>query len=407
MKEISFIHAADLHLDSPMIGWKDLPQEIFQRLQESTFTAFHKIIDAAINYQVDFIILAGDLFDGEDRSVRAQSRLRKELERLESHHINAYIIHGNHDHLSGTWAKLKMPSNVKVFGKEMEVMTHISKDGTSVHLYGFSYPKRHVVERKVMEYQKEDNADFHIGILHGNLEGHSEHSNYAPFQLTELIEKDFDYWALGHIHKRTILSESPPVVYPGNIQGRNRKENGIKGCYYVQLTEARSRLQFVETSDVIWLELEIDGRSLNNFHLLYQGCRESMDSIRQEGMGYLIRLSVRSANLEDTQMNLDLQQELLEALQEEEKDEESFVWPVSVQIEEEIRWDRSELSKLADFFNELFEVIDEYQDFESSLSTLFNHPTARKFIDPLSVEDKVSLLKEAENLLVEQLLSNK
>lgn len=407
MKEISFIHAADLHLDSPMIGWKDLPQEIFQRLQESTFTAFHKIIDAAINYQVDFIILAGDLFDGEDRSVRAQSRLRKELERLESHHINAYIIHGNHDHLSGTWANLKMPSNVKVFGKEMEVMTHISKDGTSVHLYGFSYPKRHVVERKVMEYQKEDNADFHIGILHGNLEGHSEHSNYAPFQLTELIEKDFDYWALGHIHKRTILSESPPVVYPGNIQGRNRKENGIKGCYYVQLTEARSRLQFVETSDVIWLELEIDGRSLNNFHLLYQGCRESMDSIRQEGMGYLIRLSVRNANLEDTQMNLDLQQELLEALQEEEKDEESFVWPVSVQIEEEIRWDRSELSKLADFFNELFEVIDEYQDFESSLSTLFNHPTARKFIDPLSVEDKVSLLKEAENLLVEQLLSNK
>ena len=106
MKKISFIHGADLHLDSPMVGLSHLPKEIFERLKESSFTALKTLVDAAIHHKVDFVILAGDLFDEQDRSVRAQTMLRKEMERLEMHGIDVYVIHGNHDHLSGEWIHL-------------------------------------------------------------------------------------------------------------------------------------------------------------------------------------------------------------------------------------------------------------------------------------------------------------
>ena len=138
MKKISFIHGADLHLDSPMVGLSYLPKEIFERLKESTFTALSKLIDAAIQHSVDFVILAGDLFDEQDRSVRAQTRLRKEMERLKAHKISVYIIHGNHDHLNGEWIHLNMPENVHIFSDKVEMKTFV-KSNTVVHLYGFSY----------------------------------------------------------------------------------------------------------------------------------------------------------------------------------------------------------------------------------------------------------------------------
>ncbi len=176
------------------------------------------------------MILAGDLFDEEDRSVRAQTRLRKEMMRLNEYNIQVYIIHGNHDHLNGSWIHLEMPENVHIFGEKVEWKT-FSNGNVKVQLYGFSYPARHVTESMLTHYVKQDGADFDIGILHGHGEGISEHGVYAPFHVKELVAKKFDYWALGHIHKREFLYEQPYVVYPGNTQGRNKKEKGNKGCY--------------------------------------------------------------------------------------------------------------------------------------------------------------------------------
>ena len=123
MKQISFIHAADLHLDSPMVGLKHLPANILSRVRESTFVALQKLTMAAIDQQVDFVILAGDLFDGEDRSLRAQSRFRAEMLKLFEKDIPVYVIHGNHDHLNGSWVHLDMPANVFIFTSKTEVKT--------------------------------------------------------------------------------------------------------------------------------------------------------------------------------------------------------------------------------------------------------------------------------------------
>ncbi|GAE46065.1 metallophosphoesterase family protein [Mesobacillus boroniphilus] len=238
MKQVKFLHTADLHLDSPMVGLRHLPKVIFHRLQESTFTALKNITDAAIKHEVDFVVIAGDLYDAEDRSIRAQAVLRNEMVRLADKGIKVYGIHGNHDHLGAKSVMIDFPDNVHFFSDQVAKADFTKHDGTLVHLYGFSYPERHVMERWIEKYEKIDGADFHVGLLHGHFEGVSDHGKYASFRLSELIEKDYDYWALGHIHKREFLSQQPYVVYPGNPQGRNRKELGEKGAYIVKLTEA-------------------------------------------------------------------------------------------------------------------------------------------------------------------------
>lgn len=229
MEEIRFIHTADLHLDSPFLGLSHIPKKVFSRIQESTFIAFERVIDAALERAVDFIVVVGDLFDGEDRSIKAQARLRRQLERLNEAEITAFISYGNHDHLAGNWLTLDMPNNVHIFNDEVETVLFTAENGVKVHLYGFSYPERHVFERKVKTYQKKDGADLHIGLLHGQCDGASTlHQPYAPFSIRELLQKEMNYWALGHIHQTQILHTDPYIVYPGNIQGRHRKEAGKK-----------------------------------------------------------------------------------------------------------------------------------------------------------------------------------
>lgn len=223
---ISFIHCADLHLDSPMVGLKNLPTTIHNKLKESTFTAFKKVIDAAISKKVDFIIIAGDIYDGEDRSIKAQIRFRNEMLRLEEEQIEVYLIHGNHDHLNGSWVQIELPPNVHVFPSMVTVKKYV-KNNLSANLYGFSYETRHIKERRIDEYERSDEAHFHIGILHGNLEGSTEHSAYAPFQVRDLLAKKMDYWALGHIHKRELLESVPRLsiqeTYKEDIKGNRSK----------------------------------------------------------------------------------------------------------------------------------------------------------------------------------------
>ena len=403
MKRISFIHAADLHLDSPMVGLKYLPQDIFTRVKESTFTALKKVTEAAIHHQVDFVVLAGDLFDGEDRSLRAQSRFRTEMLKLAENKIHVYVIHGNHDHLNGSWVHLNMPVNVHVFNSKVETKVLHTKNGEIVHLYGFSYPTRHVYDRKIDEYRKKDGADFHIGILHGNESGRVDHDNYAPFSVSDLHKKEFDYWALGHIHKRAVLSESPPIIYPGNIQGRNKKETGMKGIYHVTLTELDKKINFLETADIIWEETVVDAASAKNFHDVLQLCQTTINSFRREQKGTLLSLSLKNIVLADEREQRSLKGELLELLLENEKEEESFVWIVDLTVIEGQLIDKEQLKRDANFYAELFETIENYADVDLALSPLYEHQLGRKYISQLSTADQEELINKAENLLLELL----
>ncbi|MCM3528565.1 DNA repair exonuclease [Cytobacillus oceanisediminis] len=403
MKRVTFIHAADLHLDSPMSGLKHLPPSIFKKLQESTFEAFTKIVDSAIFHNVDFIILAGDLFDGEDRSIRAQTRFRKEMERLAECGIAVYAVHGNHDHMDGRWAHLPLPENVHIFSHEVEVAKHIAENGTSVHLYGFSYPKRHVAERMIDQYSREKGADLHIGILHGSFEGSSDHAQYAPFRINDLLEKDFDYWALGHIHKREILITQPPVIYPGNIQGRNRKETGPKGCYLVELDSSGAKTEFLEAAPVIWENAEIDASKSESYQEIYELCLSLIEEKRQNRKGTIINLTLNEVGLSDHELRSITNGELLESLQEEEAGEESFVWISGLAVNEKRMWNKEKLAHESDFFSELFKTAGHFAEGSESALILYAHPLARRFLGELTKDDKQRIAEEAEALLVDLL----
>src|SRR5699024_8262458 len=155
-KQVSFIHAADLHLDSPFKGLANVPKEIFTHIQNSTFQALDQLIDMAIQRDVDFVLLAGDLFDNEKQSLKAQIKLKNAFEKLETHRIFVYLSYGNHDYIRGNEHPVTYPQNVFVFKDEAVRSFPYIKNGQHLaNIYGFSYMEREVTENKTKERSEE------------------------------------------------------------------------------------------------------------------------------------------------------------------------------------------------------------------------------------------------------------
>lgn len=400
MEKIRFIHCADLHLDSPFVGLKHVPPELFKRIQSSTFAAFENLVKEAIQKKIDFMIISGDLFDEEDRSIRAQAKLLKQFNLLNNFGIPVYVIHGNHDHLGGFRLELDMPSNVHVFSKETEVKELVTKSGSVVKLVGFSYGTRHIRERRISDYPRQLEADYIIGLLHGS-EGsvHSSHESYAPFTINELKEKNYHYWALGHIHQRQILHYEPPIVYPGNIQGRHRKETGEKGCYLVELFDHDAVLEFISTQDLLWEKIEVSLEGVERFGEIFQ--RITRTAEEYEGMDDCLLQVV----LEDYQS---LSPEMIEAI---ESGDLLQALHADLQTGERIKWIHSiKLSRnenvdidVKDPF--ISDVIDMLTDIDveegmKALAEIYEHPSVYRYIDPLSEEELSHLVEEAVDLIL-------
>ncbi len=115
VRPFTFIHCADLHLGTPFRGLSELNPDLGEKLHKSTYAAFDNIVQLAITEKVDGVLIAGDVFDSEDRSLKAQLKFRDNLALLSGEGIHTYIAHGNHDPLSGWAAKLELPERVFVF----------------------------------------------------------------------------------------------------------------------------------------------------------------------------------------------------------------------------------------------------------------------------------------------------
>ncbi|MBE4906759.1 DNA repair exonuclease [Bacillus luteolus] len=409
MSSIKFLHTADLHLDSPFKGLQKFPELLFKRIKESTFTSFSRIVLLAIEEKVDFMIISGDLFDSVDRSLRAQVRFRDEMKRLEKEDITVYIIHGNHDHLGGSWTSIEWPRNVHVFSGNIESKTFEKNGQPLVNLYGFSYPKNLVTENMTSYYLKKMDAPFHIGLLHGSEDTttQDEHGRYAPFTVKQLLEKDFNYWALGHIHKRQSLYDNPPIIYPGNIQGRHRKESGDKGCYIVTLSESNTTLTFKETADIVWETVQLTISDIDNYNQLVDQCYQILDKLRRIDQGVLVTLElIGSGKLHNSLQDQNLVDELQTILVESEVDKRNFVLVNSIRVETNIVVDREKLRSESHFFADLIACIDEYDDFYEALGPIFNHPQARKYVNQLTADEKQEIIKEAEALLLNGMMKD-
>ncbi|EIP0637231.1 exonuclease SbcCD subunit D [Listeria monocytogenes] len=395
MKEIQFLHMADLHLDSPFIGLSTLPQPLFSAIQESTFQSLERITTVAIKEAVDFVLIAGDIYDSEDQSVRAQARFAKEMKRLEAANIPVFMIHGNHDFIEKHKEKLALPSNVHVFSEQVEVMSYKTVTGVSVNIYGFSYNERHIRSSRVDEYKIQGDADFHIALLHGSEESSSEeHDVYAPFRVQEISKKGFDYWALGHIHKRQLLAESPSIYYSGNIQGRNRKESGEKGASIVTLSEASTTIDFIGTSPIIWEEAVITLPENSEINAFYRETTKLLESYQGRSHSYFLHIIVKMENKQKIDTN-----DWLQMLQEEvEITDNTFVWvhKLTTEITNQSNsqtWYESHLA--GEEIKHSFETLQDESAFYQAVEALYLESGVSRYLDDLSEIDRERLLHDA------------
>lgn len=259
---MKFIHAADLHIDSPLRGLDDYEGAPVAHLRNATRDALRALVALAIQEKVDFVILAGDIYDGSWADFRTGLFFREQMLRLTGAGILVFMVRGNHDAESVITKQLPALKGLHVFKSASAETIRLSD--LSVALHGRSFPNRAVPEDLAADYPGALPGMFNIGILHTSLNGRPGHDPYAPSSVEVLCSKGYDYFALGHVHAREVVQEADPrIVYPGNLQGRWAKETGPKGCELVTVAGGRiTSAAFVALDVVRWHHLELDATGI-------------------------------------------------------------------------------------------------------------------------------------------------
>jgi DNA repair exonuclease SbcCD nuclease subunit len=254
---IKFIHTADIHLDSPLhrlAAYEGAPVEDVRRASRR---AFANLIDLAVAEPVDFVLIAGDLFDGDWKDYHTGLYFVSQIQRLKTAGIGVYIVSGNHDAASQMTRRLPYPDNVHIFGHRKPETFLL--DDLKVAIHGQSFARAAVTDNLARRYPDPLPGWFNIGLLHTSLTGREGHETYAPCTVEDLSARGYDYWALGHVHQFEIAAVDPPVVFPGCIQGRHIRETGVKGAALVSAAEGRAPEINHHSLDVVrWVQLAVD-----------------------------------------------------------------------------------------------------------------------------------------------------
>lgn len=236
MSTFQFIHAADLHLDSPLRGLARRGERAGSFVEASR-RALENLVGEAIDRKVAFVVIAGDIYDGDWRDYATGQFFVREMGRLARAGVRVFILRGNHDAESVVTRSLVAPSNVHSFSVRHAETIRIEELCVALHGRGFAH--RHVADNVALTYPPAVPGWFNIGVLHTSLTGRDGHDVYAPCSIEDLERTGYDYWALGHVHRREIVAEKPAIVFPGNLQGRHARETGAKGATLVRVVEGR------------------------------------------------------------------------------------------------------------------------------------------------------------------------
>jgi len=252
-----FIHAADLHLDSPLAGLRERAQEKARHLADASRRAFEGLVAYATREDIDFVVIAGDIFDGDCADYKSALFLNEQLALLGRAGIPVVMIRGNHDAANSMSKGLTRPAGVREFMARRAESFPIEAHGVVVH--GQSFLTKAVADNMVLGYPEPVPGMFNIGLLHSSVDGRPGHSPYAPCSIQDLRNKGYDYWALGHVHTFGELCEEPRVVFPGNLQGRHVNECGPKGFVTVTVEGHRvAKIEHIPMDVVRWARLAVD-----------------------------------------------------------------------------------------------------------------------------------------------------
>lgn len=235
-RSFQFLHAADLHLDSPLRGLSQRGPEA-AAFAHASRRALENLVSAAIARQVAFVVIAGDIYDGDWKDFSTGQMFVRQMGRLARENIPVFMVSGNHDAASVITSDLPLPRNVHRFSVDAVESVPLPDWSTVVHGRGFA--QRHVPRNLALDYPAAVPGQFNIGVLHTSLTGREGHEVYAPCTVADLERTGYDYWALGHIHQREVVCERPAIVFPGNLQGRHARETGPKGATLVRVEDGR------------------------------------------------------------------------------------------------------------------------------------------------------------------------
>lgn len=282
---MKFVHAADLHIDSPLLGLERYEGAPAERVRQATRTAFRRVVDVCLAERANFLLLAGDVFDGDWRDANTGLFFVKELARLREVGCHALLLRGNHDHALTQTLLYRLPDFVHAFGTPNQADRHsFVFEGDGVAFHGVSYPQKKVVDSLLPLYPPPTRDLLNVGLLHTNCVASSAHDRYAPCSVAELAAFGYQYWALGHVHAHQILSRDPWIVYPGNTQGRHARETGPKGCLVVTTKgNAIEDVTFVETGTMRFSHATVTLDENDGEAELFERVEKALDAIASEG----------------------------------------------------------------------------------------------------------------------------
>ena len=304
---IKFIHAADIHLDSPLHGLERYEGAPVEEIRSATRRAFDNLIDLAIDEEVNFVLLAGDVYDGDWKDYNTGLYFVARMARLRDAGIRVFMLAGNHDAASQITRKLHLPENVSMFSTSKP--EKIIMDDLSIAIHGQGFASRAVTEDISLAYHQGDPHYFNIGILHTCLDGKPGHAHYAPCTVDGLRSKGYQYWALGHVHKREEVSRDPWIVFPGNLQGRHIRETGAKGCTLVSIENGEILDVSHRDLDVLrWTVCDVDVSACEDIDDVYEQVREALQEALDAAEGRLLaaRLILRGTSATHSRLHAEI-----------------------------------------------------------------------------------------------------
>ncbi|MFQ5481562.1 MAG: exonuclease SbcCD subunit D [Nitrospinaceae bacterium] len=417
MSTFRFIHCSDLHIDSPFKGLGEVHPQLASRLREAAAAAWRNIVDLALREQVDAVLVAGDIFDSADHSLRAQFKFRDGLNRLAAAGIPAFIACGNHDPLDSWTRSLNLPAGVTLFPGDRVETAAVKRDGqTLARVHGISFPRREVRDNLTPHFQRRSvpaggASGFEVGVLHANVGGDPDHDSYAPCTVEDLAGLGFDYWALGHVHAHRVLRPSrPAVVYCGNSQGRHFRETGARGCCLVTLREgADPEIRFMVTDAARFFEAAVDLSAAGTVDAALDRMGERVDALAGEAgdrpLAVRLTLTGRTCLHKELQGNrvLEYLTEQVETRFEEDR--------MRVELTDATRGfhDLDQLRSGQDFIADLIALYDQaLQELDPSLKAVldpvFDSWQGGGWVDPPDPAEWRELLSRARDRTLDQLL---
>ena len=434
---VRFIHTADLHLGSSL-HYTGVPSTRIKRILDSAvIDSFKRICNIALDYEVDFMLISGDLFDKKQQSITANEIFYEQCQRLNEKGINIYAISGNHDSNWETNRLFDLPENLYLMSSDRVEVKEIkdSQGSKLANILGQSYRGKADSRKMYSFYNPPDQIGWNIGLLHSQLD--PSNNNYVPCTYQDLCSKDdLHYWALGHIHQSQILKETnPAIVYSGIPQGRDFGEPGVGGCFLVDLIpKQRPEIKFIPTSSVVWKEITINlredkpdnPRNLEELRDKIENRAEkfldkspeinkNIDLTNQKKhdnfAGYIVRWVIQGR----TSLHLSLQDQLDEAvtylkkeLREDVLGRKFFLWTEDIDIKTTPPLPSlEELKERNKIFAEIEEVVGICRDGENStLKEELKSQTGQVWNDNLDHEDyneeKFQLDQDSLNKIIDQ-----